>query len=150
MLEQMCAELENKFMCRFKIKDVEGLIEIVCNDRSIEDNEEAMEEILKIGAKYLDDNRLWDIGVVYDYLGELPCKEVAKVFSQEKSMMTSCYTNITIKNYLKNLTIADNEFKMVSENKSSSRKSKIIQLKEKAIYKLDKLVTNIVEGNCKE
>lgn len=150
MLEQMCAELESKFRCRFKIKDTEGLIEIVCNDRDIEDNEEAIEEIIEIGSKYLEESRLWDIGVVYDYLGELPCKEISKVFSQEKSMIQATdYADVKIYNYMNKL-IQEKEFKMVPKNESGSSKNIIVDFKEKVKYKIEKLITNLIEDKNEE
>ena len=63
--------LKNIFKCNFKVKDNYGLIEIIYDDKNIDKNPKYLDEILKIASKYLDQKRLWDIGLVYDYLKEI-------------------------------------------------------------------------------
>ncbi|EGT2192203.1 hypothetical protein GM168_10310 [Clostridium perfringens] len=144
MLNKMRLELEEKFNCKFKIKESNELIEILCNDKKIEDNNEALDEIIKIAAKYLDEERLWDIGVAYDYLNEIP--------SIKKQIETSVELE-PVKNSSKNIICSDlklniektilNSFIVEKDNST-----KLKGLKFSIKHKLDDIITLFIGKKC--
>ncbi|MDK0751004.1 hypothetical protein QTI77_14610 [Clostridium perfringens] len=71
MFNKFELELEKKYKCNFKVTKVDELIEIICDNKEIESDEEKIDEILEIASKYLSEEDLWNIGIVYDYLGEI-------------------------------------------------------------------------------
>lgn len=72
MFDKFGLDLEEIYKCKFKIVERDGFIEIICNDKDIEDNEDATEVILKVASKYLNEEQLYDVAITYDYLNEIP------------------------------------------------------------------------------
>lgn len=91
MLNEMSLELEKVFNCKFEVKESDGIIEVICSDKYITKNEETLDKVLDIASKYLEEDRLWDIGLVYDYLNEIPSVEceLEKAINIEKTINIS-------------------------------------------------------------
>ncbi|WP_195972635.1 hypothetical protein [Clostridium thermobutyricum] len=115
MFNQLRLELEKEFKCKFKIIERDGFIELICNDKTIEDNEELLDLILGIASKYLNEEQRFNLAIVYDYLNEIPSMsmEVDKIvettilneFNIEFNKINYSYRTTNEKSYLQYNTV---------------------------------------------
>ena len=70
-LEKLTQELERIYKCKFKIIKRDGFIEILHNDMRIKNREEICSKILKNAEKYLSEDEMFDVAIVYDYCNEI-------------------------------------------------------------------------------
>ena len=70
-LEKLTHELVEIYKCKFKIIKHDGFIEILHNDMRIKYNKKIYLEILKNAEKYLSENEMFDVAIVYDYCNEI-------------------------------------------------------------------------------
>lgn len=76
MFKKIEDELREKYKTsNFKIVEQNDNIEIFYDDKELKDNEKFMDFVFDVCEKYLKDDDLWRIAILYDYLGELSyCK----------------------------------------------------------------------------
>lgn len=88
MFNKFELELEKKYRYKFKVIKKDGLIEIICDNKEFESDENKIDEILEIASKYLSEDDLWNIGIVYDYLDEIKnkCMQIDSFFESTREL----------------------------------------------------------------
>lgn len=72
MFENIENELNRMYKtCKFKIIEQNDNIEIFYNDEKLKNNEEFMDNVFAICEKYLKDEDLWRVAILFDYLNEI-------------------------------------------------------------------------------
>ena len=68
----------------FKIVEQNDNIEIFYNDKSLKDNEKFMDDVIDICEKYLTEDDLWRIAILYDYLDEIKNNKYLGMYEKSK------------------------------------------------------------------
>lgn len=72
MFENLENELSRMYKtCKFKIIEQNDNIEIFYDDEKLKNSEEFMDNVFSVCEKYLKDEDLWRVAILFDYLNEI-------------------------------------------------------------------------------
>jgi hypothetical protein len=108
----------------FKVVEQNSNIEIFYNDEKLQDNEQFIDKVFEVCKKYLEEEDLWRIAVLYDYLRELP-KSNYELVKETISISEIATLSSSIK-YHSQLQFEKNFFFNTQQTENSIKKSKNI------------------------
>lgn len=125
MFENIETELKTIYTdSDFKVVEQNDNIEVFYNDENLQDNEQFIDKVFEVCEKYLKEDDLWRIAVLYDYLKELPTSNYELV--KETVSISEPKTLSSNIKYLSQLQFEKNSFFNTQQIGNSEKRSKSI------------------------